>query len=77
MACGEVASIDQIQLEGTPEDLHGGIVVTVVATAYEGDQIRGGQVLTEASGGVLDPSIGVEEQFPWRGTSSSRSRRDD
>ena len=65
---GEFPPIDQIQLEGTPEALHDGIVVAVAATAHGGDQIRVGEGLTEVSGGVLDTAIRMEEQVPRRST---------
>ena len=57
----KVAAIDQFQLERGPEAFHGGVVLAVGAAAHGGEEARGFESGAEV-GGVLDPSVCVEQQ---------------
>jgi len=59
---GEVGSIDGLQLEGTPETLHGRVVIAVAAATHGGDQAGLGEGTAKVPGGILDAAIGMKEQ---------------
>ena len=59
----EVPTIDQFEFEGAPKGFHGGIVVTITLAAHGGDEAGPGQGMAVISGGILDPAIGVAEEF--------------
>ena len=60
---GEIAAIDEFELEGAPEAFHGGIVIAVALATHGLEEIGLGQSRAEIAGGVLGPPVGVEEQL--------------
>ena len=63
MVGGEVTPVNQLQFEGAPEALHGGMVVAVAAATHGGDQVCWGQSGPEIPGRVLRAPVGMEEQL--------------
>jgi hypothetical protein len=49
--------VEALSLEGGPEALHGGIIVTASLPAHAGADLAGVQQLAEGTGGVLNSSI--------------------
>src|SRR5216110_275504 len=68
----EGTAIDQLQFEGAPEALHGGVVIAVGSAAHGGDQASATQSLTIIAAGVLDATIGMEKQLGRRATMQQR-----
>ena len=60
---GERLAINQLPFEGAPEAFHGGVVVAIALAAHGGDETRPGEGVTIIGGGILDPAIGVAEEF--------------
>ena len=60
---GELLAINQLPFEGAPEAFHGGVVVAIALAAHSGDEAGPGQGMAVISGGILDPAIGVAEEF--------------
>lgn len=61
-AGGEVAAVNEFQLESAPEAFHGGVVIAVAFATHGGDELRGLERLAELTAGVLHAAIGMEEQ---------------
>ena len=62
----KLPTIDQFPFEGAPETFHGGVVVAIALAAHGGDEARPGEGVAISSGGILDPAIGVAEEFGGR-----------
>ena len=60
---GELPAIDQLPFEGAPEAFHGGVVVAITLAAHGSDEAGPGEGVAIIGGGVLDPAIGVAEEF--------------
>ena len=63
---GERPAIDEFPFEGAPEAFHVGIIVAIALAAHGGDEARPGQGVAIIGGGVLNPAIGVAEEFGGR-----------
>ena len=64
-ASGEVAAVNEFQFKGAPEAFHGGVVIAVAVTTHGGDQAGLAESAAVIGAGVLDATIGVEEQISW------------
>jgi hypothetical protein len=49
--------VEALGLEGGPEALHGGVIVTASLPAHAGTDLAGVQELAEGTGGVLHSAI--------------------
>ena len=63
LVSGECPAMDQFPFDGAPEAFHGGVVVAIALAAHSGDEAGPGQGMAVISGGILDPAIGVAEEF--------------
>ena len=64
-ACEELAPVDELEFEAVPEALHGGVVIAVAPATHGGDQAGTRHCGSILGGGVLNPPVGVEQQFGW------------
>ena len=58
----EVGAVHPLVLEGGPEGLHGGVIVTVALAAHGGHEPSLLERSTEVTGGILDATIGVKDE---------------
>ena len=69
---GEVAPVNQFELEGAPEAFHGGVVVAVTFAAHGGEPANLSQRASVIGAGVLDTAIGMEDY--WSGGLAMQER---
>ena len=69
---GEVAAVDELQLEGAPKAFPGGIVIAVALATHGRNQVGLGPCRSEITRRILNAPIGVEAEI-WRGIALAQS----